>query len=235
MDKIDYKKEYKDLYQPTAKPSIIDIPEMLFITVEGTGNPNTSASYQEALEILYGLSFTIKMSKMNGTQPEGYFEYVVPPLEGLWYVEETAFDGINVTDKNRFRRISMIRQPEFVTEAVFEKARETLAKKKPKLNISRAKFVHMTEGLCVQAMHKGPMMMKFGNHRKNETFRERKRICRGLFGYTVSSRNLSIRPKKMCSTTSKNGNPASGKSVVKQNEVSLLYLSLLSSIILIYL
>lgn len=156
MDKIDYKKEYKDLYQPTAKPSIIDIPEMLFITVEGTGNPNTSASYQEALEILYGLSFTIKMSKMNGTQPEGYFEYVVPPLEGLWYVEETAFDGINVTDKNKFCWISMIRQPEFVTEAVFEKARETLAKKKPKLNISRAKFVHMTEGLCVQAMHKGP-------------------------------------------------------------------------------
>lgn len=109
MDKIDYKKEYKDLYQPAAKPSIIDIPEMLFITVEGTGNPNTSASYQEALEILYGLSFTIKMSKMNGTQPEGYFEYVVPPLEGLWYVEETAFDGINVTDKNKFCWISMIK------------------------------------------------------------------------------------------------------------------------------
>lgn len=156
MDKIDYKKEYKDLYQPSVKPSIIDIPEMLFITVEGSGNPNTSASYQEALEILYGLSFTIKMSKMNGTQPEGYFEYVVPPLEGLWYVDEIAFDGINVTDKDKFRWISMIRQPEFVTEAVFEKAKETLAKKKPALNINRAKFVQMTEGLCVQAMHKGP-------------------------------------------------------------------------------
>lgn len=155
MDKIDYKKDYKDLYQPSVKPSIIDIPEMLFITVEGSGNPNTSASYQEALEILYGLSFTIKMSKMNGTQPEGYFEYVVPPLEGLWYVDETAFDGINVTDKDKFRWISMIRQPEFVTEAVFEKAKESLAKKKPGLNINRAKFVHMTEGLCVQAMHKG--------------------------------------------------------------------------------
>lgn len=156
MDKIDYKKEYKDLYQPSVKPSIIDIPEMLFITVEGNGNPNTSASYQEALEILYGLSFTIKMSKMNGTQPEGYFEYVVPPLEGLWYVDETAFDGINVTDKDKFRWISMIRQPEFVTEVVFEKAKQTLAKKKPELNVNRAKFVKMTEGLCVQAMHKGP-------------------------------------------------------------------------------
>lgn len=155
MEKIDYKKEYKDLYQPSAKPSVIEVPEMSFITVEGSGNPNTSASYQEALEILYGLSFTIKMSKMNGTQPEGYFEYVVPPLEGLWYVEDIAFDGMNVTDKDKFRWISMIRQPEFVTEAVFEKARGTLAKKKPELAVSKAKFIQMTEGLCVQAMHKG--------------------------------------------------------------------------------
>lgn len=156
MDKKDYKKEYKDLYQPSVNPSIIDIPEMLFITVKGAGNPNTSASYQEALEILYGLSFTIKMSKMNGTQPEGYFEYVVPPLEGLWYAEETAFDSINITDKDKFCWISMIRQPEFVTEAVFEKAKQTLAKKKPELNVNRAEFIKMTEGLCVQAMHKGP-------------------------------------------------------------------------------
>lgn len=155
MGKIDYKKEYKDLYQPSAKPTVIEVPEMSFITVEGSGNPNTSASYQEALEILYGLSFTIKMSKMNGTQPEGYFEYVVPPLEGLWYVEDVAFDGMNVADKDKFRWISMIRQPEFVTEEVFEKARETLAKKKPLLNVGKAKFMHMTEGLCVQAMHKG--------------------------------------------------------------------------------
>ncbi len=156
MDKKDYKKEYKDLYQPSVNPSIIDIPEMLFITVKGVGNPNTSSSYQEALEILYGLSFTIKMSKMNGTQPEGYFEYVVPPLEGLWYAEETAFDGINITGKDKFCWISMIRQPEFVTEAVFEKAKQTLAKKKPELNVNRAEFIKMTEGLCVQAMHKGP-------------------------------------------------------------------------------
>lgn len=155
MEKIDYKKAYKDLYQPSVKPSVVEVPEMSFITVEGSGNPNTSASYQEALEILYGLSFTIKMSKMNGTQPEGYFEYVVPPLEGLWYVEDIAFDGMNVTDKDKFRWISMIRQPEFVTEAVFEKARGTLAKKKPELAVSKAKFIQMTEGLCVQAMHKG--------------------------------------------------------------------------------
>lgn len=93
MTKIDYKKEYKDLYMPKKKPSIIDVPEMVFIMVDGRGNPNTAESYKNALEILYGLSFTIKMSKMSGTQPEGYFDYVVPPLEGLWWLEDKNFDG----------------------------------------------------------------------------------------------------------------------------------------------
>lgn len=155
MEKLDYKKEYKDLYQPSVKPSVIDVPEMLFIAVNGQGDPNTCAEYKEAMEILYGLSFLIKMSKMSGTQPEGYFEYVVQPLEGLWRVDDIAFDGMNVTDKNRFKWISMIRQPEFVTESVFESAREALAKKKPHLDLSKARLMKMTEGLCVQIMHKG--------------------------------------------------------------------------------
>ena len=155
MEKFDYKKEYKDLYQPKTKPSIIEIPEMIFIAIDGKGDPNTSDEYKEALEMLYGLSFTIKMSKMNGTQPEGYFEYVVPPLEGLWYVDDEKFDGTNITDKNRFCWISMIRQPEFVTEKVFENARNALAKKKRELDLSKARLIKMTEGLCVQIMHKG--------------------------------------------------------------------------------
>lgn len=125
MEKLDYKKEYKDLYQPKKTPSVIDVPEMRFITVEGSGNPNTCAAYSEAVELLYGLSFTIKMSKMNGTQPAGYFDYVVPPLEGLWFTDGAPFDGVNVTDKNLFRWISLIRQPEFVTEEVFEAAMST--------------------------------------------------------------------------------------------------------------
>ncbi len=155
MEKFDYKKEYKDLYQPKTKPSIIEVPEMVFIAIDGKGDPNTSSEYKEALEILYGLSFTIKMSKMSGTQPEGYFEYVVPPLEGLWYVDDAKFDGTNITDKSRFCWTSMIRQPEFVTEKVFENARNTLAKKKRELDLSRASLIKMTEGLCVQIMHKG--------------------------------------------------------------------------------
>lgn len=155
MEKFDYKKEYKDLYQPKTKPSIIEIPEMTFIAIDGKGDPNTSDEYKDALEILYGLSFTIKMSKMSGTQPEGYFEYVVPPLEGFWYVDDAKFDGTNITDKNRFCWISMIRQPEFVTEKVFENAKIALAKKKRELDLSKARLMKMTEGLCIQIMHKG--------------------------------------------------------------------------------
>lgn len=155
MEKLDYKKEYKDLYQPKAKPSLIDVPEMIFIAVDGKGNPNTCPEYKEAMEILYGLSFSIKMSKMNGSQPEGYFEYVVPPLEGLWYVDDEKFDGMNITDKDKFRWISMIRQPEFVTEQVFETAKTVLQKKKPHLDLTKARLMKMTEGLCVQIMHKG--------------------------------------------------------------------------------
>lgn len=154
MDKFDYKKEYKDLYQPSAKPSVTDVPEMIFIAVDGKGDPNTCEEYKTAMELLYGLSFTIKMSKLNGTQPEGYFEYVVPPLEGLWRQENTY--GIDYSRKADFIWTSMIRQPEFVTTEVFEAAKAALAKKKPHLDVSKARLMRLTEGLCIQIMHKGP-------------------------------------------------------------------------------
>lgn len=155
MDKLDYKKEYKDLYQPKTKPSIINVPEMIFIAVDGDGDPNTCNEYKQAMEILYGLSFTIKMSKMNDTQPDGYFEYVVPPLEGLWHTDDLTFNGININDKSKFKWTSIIRQPEFVTEEVFEAAKTVLKKKKPDLDLNKARLMKMTEGLCVQIMHKG--------------------------------------------------------------------------------
>ena len=128
---------------------------MIFIAVDGEGNPNSCPEYKAAIEVLYGLSYAIKMSKMNGTQPAGYFEYVVPPLEGLWQVDGVDFDGMNVTDKDKFKWISMIRQPEFVTEEVFEQAKLVLKKKKPALDLSKARLMKMAEGLCVQIMHKG--------------------------------------------------------------------------------
>jgi len=151
-DKFDYKKEYKDLYLPKRKPVLIDVPAMSFIMVDGAGDPNKSEEYQEAMEILYGLSFTIKMS---GQQPAGYFEYVVPPLEGLWWFKDVDFDGIKLMDKSKLQWTSMIRQPEFVTEDIFAWAVTELKKKKPKLDLTKARLESLTEGLCVQMMHIG--------------------------------------------------------------------------------
>ncbi|MCR2033832.1 GyrI-like domain-containing protein [Anaerofustis stercorihominis] len=158
MEKLDYKKEYKDLYMPKKKPSIIDVPKMNFIMVKGRGNPNTSIEYKNAMEVLYGLSYTIKMSKMSSDpmdKIEGYFEYVVPPLEGLWWLDEGGFDGISVTDKDKFHWYSMIRQPEFVTKDVYEYALEKFSRKKPEVDLSNTQFKSIKEGLCVQIMHMG--------------------------------------------------------------------------------
>ena len=148
---VDYKKTEKELYQPKTTPSIIDVPEMVFIAVDGKGDPNTSAEYAAAVEVLYGLSYTIKMSSKS------VLEYVVPPLEGFWNVTDETFKGggAPITDKGKFEWTALIRQPVFVTEEVFERAKTTLAKKKPNLDMSRARLVKITEGLCVQVMHIG--------------------------------------------------------------------------------
>lgn len=153
MEKLDYKKEYKDLYLPKAKPMLIKVPKMKFIMIKGKGNPNNeSGEYQEALSLLYALSFTIKMSKLGENPIEGYFEYVVPPLEGLWWNEGN--DTVDYEQKEKFEWISMIRQPEFVTQEVFDWACKEVKNKKG-LDVSKAEFVELEEGLCVQMMHKG--------------------------------------------------------------------------------
>jgi len=152
---IDFKKIQKEFYQPKTTPSVIDIPEMIFIAVDGKGDPNTSEEYKSALELLYGLSYTIKMSKKGGTQPEGFFDYVVPPLEGLWWGENGYFDGMNLLDKNKLCWTSLIRQPDFVTEDVLKTAKSALIKKKPALDVAIARLIRITEGLCVQVMHIG--------------------------------------------------------------------------------
>ena len=155
--KLDYKKAYPDLYLPKTKPSVIDVPAMGFIMVAGKGDPNEeNGEYQRAVGILYGLAFTIKMSKLSSSQPDGYFDYVVPPLEGLWWNEGEPFNGITVNDKSAFSWISMIRQPEFVTPEVFAWAADEASRKKPELDMSLARFETWHEGLCAQVMHKGP-------------------------------------------------------------------------------
>jgi hypothetical protein len=150
----DYKKEYKDLYSPKNKPTVIDVPEMQFVAVEGRGNPNEeNGEYQQALSVLYGIQYTIKMSKMGNSVPEGYFDYVVPPLEGFWWLDnETDF---SIKDKSRYCWISVIRLPEFVDEKVFAWACDAVSKKKG-IDTTNAKFLRINEGLCVQCLHIGP-------------------------------------------------------------------------------
>ena len=155
---FDFKKEYKDLYLPSAKPVLVEVPQMAFIMVDGRGDPNErDGEYSAALELLYGLAYSIKMSKMSGATPPGYFDYVVPPLEGLWHVEGYVFDGVSpIADKSKFEWTSMLRQPDFVTPEVFAAAKAVLAKKKPGLNLEKARLETFTEGLCAQVMHTGP-------------------------------------------------------------------------------
>ncbi|MDP4182161.1 MAG: GyrI-like domain-containing protein [Bacillota bacterium] len=150
---LDYKKEYKDLYMPKNKPMLITVPDINFIMVDGKGDPNNNPSFESGVELLYGLSYAIKMSKMKGNKPEGYFEYVVPPLEGLWSVNSGEF-SLDIRD-NWIWTI-MIRQPDFVDENVFKWACVELNKKKTELDIKRARLERFKEGLCVQIMHNGP-------------------------------------------------------------------------------
>jgi hypothetical protein len=153
--KIDYKKEHKDLYLPKAEPTVADVPNMNFIMVDGKGNPNEEGGeYQQAVELLYALSYTIKMSCKKGG-PEGSFDYVVPPLEGLWWLANGTSEDSDFTQKEKYCWTSMIRQPEFVTEKIFRKACGEVERKK-RLDVSKARLETFKEGLCVQMMHIGP-------------------------------------------------------------------------------
>ena len=151
---FDYKKEYREFYMPKAKPEIVAVPGMNYIAVRGSGDPNAEeGEYQESIGLLYGIAFTIKMSKMGDHRIDGYFDYVVPPLEGFWWQEGT--DGIDYSRKEDFRWISVIRLPDFVRKEDFEWAVGEAERKKKK-DFSKAEFLPVEEGLCVQCMHIGP-------------------------------------------------------------------------------
>ena len=157
---FDFKKEFKDLYVPKSKPALIEVPAMTFVAVAGNGNPNEEeGAYKQALGLLYAFSYSVKMTKMGNWQPEGYFDYVVPPLEGLWWAGEGTFDGGTLVDKDKLSWISLIRQPDFVTPVVFEKICEQITVKKPNLKnqIEQGdlKLVRFSEGLCAQVLHRG--------------------------------------------------------------------------------
>lgn len=150
---FDYKKEYREFYLPKNKPEIVDVPKMNFIAVRGMGDPNEEGgAYKAAIGMLYGIAFTIKMSKKGNHEIEGYFDYVVPPLEGFWWQE--GIEGVDYNQKETFQWISVIRLPDFVTKADFDWAL-TEAERKKKQDFSKVEFLTLEEGLCVQCMHIG--------------------------------------------------------------------------------
>ncbi len=150
---FDYKKEYKEFYVPANKPSIIIVPKMNYIAVRGKGNPNDeNGEYKNSIGLLYAIAFTIKMSYKGSHKIDGYFEYVVPPLEGFWWQEGS--DTIDYANKNGFNFISLIRLPDFVTKADFDWAVQEATKKK-KADFSKVEFLTYDEGVCVQCMHVG--------------------------------------------------------------------------------
>ena len=151
---FDFKKEYKEFYMSKSVPEIVTVPKTNYIAVRGMGDPNQEGgAYQSAVSILYAVAYTLKMSYKTDYRIEGFFEYVVPPLEGFWWQE--GVDGIDYGDKSTFHWISVIRLPEFVKKKDFDWAVEEAARKK-KLDCSLAEFLTIEEGLCVQIMHIGP-------------------------------------------------------------------------------
>ena len=150
---FDFKKEYKEFYMPKNKPAVVDVPPINYIAIRGRGNPNTpDGEYQQAIGVLYAVAYTLKMSYKTDYKMEGFYEYVVPPLEGFWWQE--GVDGVDYSNKESFNWISVIRLPEFVSKKDFDWAVATAGKKK-KTDYSKAEFLKINEGLCVQMMHEG--------------------------------------------------------------------------------
>lgn len=151
---FDYKKEYKEFYMPKKTPSIVTVPKMNYIAVRGKGDPNDeNGEYKKSIEVLYSIAFTIKMSYKSNYRIDGYFDYVVPPLEGFWW--QDGKDGIDCSHKESFNFISVIRLPDFVTKKDFDWAVATATEKKKK-SFTNVEFLTYDEGLCVQCMHIGP-------------------------------------------------------------------------------
>lgn len=150
---FDFKKEYKEFYMPKNKPEIVNVPKANYIAVRGKGDPNEEdGEYKASIGLLYTIAFTLKMSKRSGHEIEGFFDYVVPPLEGFWW--QDGVDGIDFTKKDEFRWISIIRLPDFIKKEDFDWAVKT-AQQKKKMDCSKVEFLTVDEGVCVQIMHIG--------------------------------------------------------------------------------
>ena len=150
---FDFKKEYKEFYLPKNKPQIVNVPKANYIAIRGQGNPNEEGgAYQQAIGILYAVAYTLKMSYKTDYKINGFYEYVVPPLEGFWW--QDGICGVDYSKKDEFNWISIIRLPDFITRENFDWAVKTASEKK-KIDCSKAEFLTIEEGLCVQIMHMG--------------------------------------------------------------------------------
>ena len=150
---FDFKKEYKEFYLPKNKPQIVNVPKANYIAIRGQGNPNEEGgAYQRAISVLYAVAYTLKMSYKTDYKIAGFFEYVVPPLEGFWW--QDGICGVDYSKKDEFNWISIIRLPDFITRENFDWAVKTASEKK-KIDCSKAEFLTIEEGLCVQIMHFG--------------------------------------------------------------------------------
>lgn len=169
---FDYKKEFKDLYRPKTTPSVLTVPPMNFLAVKGAGDPNEENSeYKQSIELLYGIAYTLRMSAKAGHAIDGFFEYVVCPLEGLWMQNGTP-GAIDYSRKADFEFVSMMRVPDFICQQDVDWAKEQAAKKKNK-DFSKVEFLSFDEGLCVQCMHIGPYDLEPATIEKMNAFLEK--------------------------------------------------------------
>lgn len=185
--KHEWKKQAKDLYLPSKKPHLISIPKFKFITIKGQGDPNTSEEFSEAIGALYSLSYTIKMLPKKGIVPEGYFDYVVFPLEGVWDLPEGT-KGFDKMNKSELIYTIMIRQPDFVTEELFKDVYEIVKKKKDNPRLDEVSFASIEDGMCVQMLHVG----KFDDEAESFALMDEFCIENGLRRTEMSHREIYI-------------------------------------------
>ena len=152
MTKVDFKKSLKEFYSAKGEAKLVEVPAMKYLQVDGVGDPNTSKDFQNAIECLYGIAYTLKF-EMKKDQPDGYFEFVVPPLEALWWMDPSPFDP---DAKDKWQWTVMLMQADFVTAEMIESTKKTLAAKKPELDLSNVRYGVIEEGLSAQIMHIGP-------------------------------------------------------------------------------
>jgi hypothetical protein len=211
MEKIDYKQLNKELYVPKSEAVSIEVPAMKFIMVDGHGNPNEEGGeYMKAVELLYALSYTIKMGNKKNADP-AFFDYVVPPLEGLWWLEDIS--DMDFTQKEKYHWTSMIRQPEFVDEEMFQQACAAVIKKNPGMEVIKAKLQVYEEGLCVQCMHLGPFATEDITLEKMEAY-----ISKNGFIYNIgntSPNGIILRHHEIYLSDPRKGNPANMRTVLR--------------------